>query len=276
MSDTYEVSQAVKIVDDNDSGLQISIDGGVGAGTKTTLTAAQTNNHTVTLSNPTAGQVLHATGASASTWKNPLEVQDETTIVNVANFHTLNFTGSLVTVTDAGGGVADVTCELTGGADAIGLAVFSDVKANGVTGGATTLSTWQTRTLNTSDPANSIVGATLSSNQITLPSGQYYVWGQAPGYRVEEHKIRWRNITDSTTDILGASAFSKDNSNAGQAGAFLYGLLDIADTKVFELQHWTENAPGGSAAPQALGKEASIDGTEEKYTVISIIKLTTQ
>ena len=54
-----------------------------------------------------------------------------------------------------------------------------DQKSSNTDGGTLTGGSFITRVFNTV-VTNSISGASLSSNQITLPSGTYYVWGRAP------------------------------------------------------------------------------------------------
>ena len=77
------------------------------------------------------------------------------------------------------------------------------MKEQGTQGGAFTAGAWQTRDLNTV-LTNTITGASLTANQITLPAGKYYVEASAPctGRANLEivHVTRLHNITD--TDVL--------------------------------------------------------------------------
>lgn len=102
-------------------------------------------------------------------------------------------------------------------------------------GGTFTSGAWQTRTLNT-EVTTEISGTSLSSNQFTLPAGTYFIQFHSPAYRVNTAQARLRNITDSTTDMLGARLYHNNSSFYGlrSSGG---GLLTIGASKTFELQH---------------------------------------
>ena len=108
-----------------------------------------------------------------------------------------------------------------------------DEKSSGTAGGGSTSGSFLTRDLNTV-MTNEITGASLSSNQITLPSGTYYINARAPAYNVDEHKLKLRNITDSSDTIIGSS---EQNADLDYDSAFLTGRFTIASQKTFELQH---------------------------------------
>ena len=110
-----------------------------------------------------------------------------------------------------------------------------DEKSSGTGGGTFTSGSFQTRTLNTS-VTNEISGASLASNQITLPSGTYYIYASAPAYRVNEHKAKLRNITDSSDTIIGSNEYAYTSADAGTR-SFVIGRFTIASQKTFELQH---------------------------------------
>lgn len=161
----------------------------------------------------------------------------------------------------------------TGAQGAIGtsnIAIFRDEKTDGTNGGSFTSGDWRTRTLNTTQ-TNGITGCSLSSNQITLPEGTYYIQAIAPtAGNVNNHKARLENVTDATTAILGQNAESRDDAGANPGSdAFVEGVFTIAAQKTFELQHrcgTTENTIGFGAA--------SSFGVAEVYATITIIKLT--
>ena len=110
-----------------------------------------------------------------------------------------------------------------------------DEKASGTGGGTFTSGSFQTRTLNTS-VTNEISGASLSSNQITLPSGTYFIFASAPAFRVNEHKAKLRNITDSSDTIIGSNEYAYTYADAGTR-SFVIGRFTISAQKTFELQH---------------------------------------
>tara|TARA_Y100000361_G_C11152432_1_gene341986 strand:- start:1419 stop:2096 length:678 start_codon:yes stop_codon:yes gene_type:complete len=145
------------------------------------------------------------------------------------------------------------------------IAILEDQKADGADGGTGSAGTWNTRVINTevSDP-DSIVS--ISSNQFTLGVGKYKITARGSVASVNGHRMRVRNITDSTTDILGQSAFESTGFNGDDAN--LIGYIDIADTKVFELQHWIN----ASVGTQDFGRPTT-SGDSEIYLQIVIEKI---
>ena len=112
-----------------------------------------------------------------------------------------------------------------------------DEKSSGTQGGTFTSGSFQTRTLNTS-LTNEISGASLASNQITLPSGTYFIYASAPAYTVARHKLKLRNITDSSDTLIGSTALMSADA---LVSSFVIGRFTIASQKTFELQHRCEN-----------------------------------
>jgi hypothetical protein len=142
-----------------------------------------------------------------------------------------------------------------------------DEKGNGVAGGNFTSGAWQTRTLNTS-MTNEISGASLSSNQITLPSGTYFINASASVYYVDQHKLKLRNITDSSDTLIGTSSYSGNLAETSTT-SFVIGRFTIAAQKTFELQHrcsTTKNSNGFGVS--------TVFGTEiEVYADVQIWKV---
>jgi hypothetical protein len=110
-----------------------------------------------------------------------------------------------------------------------------DEKAATTQGGTFTSGAWRTRTLNTTK-TNTIGGASLASNQITLPAGTYYIEAYAPGFRVNGHVAKLYNITDSTDVIIGSNQTSGDTMTA-MPPATVFGVFTISAQKTFEIQH---------------------------------------
>jgi hypothetical protein len=149
---------------------------------------------------------------------------------STANVNTRLGIGSTGQVLTVAGGVPTWATP-AGGAT---YAVFNDTKSPaGTTSGTFTSGAWRTRDLNTSQ-VNSISGASLASNQITLPAGTYYIDAYAGCFWVNQNQARLQNITDGTTAILGVGAYTV---TAGNAFSFVQGVITITGTKVFELQH---------------------------------------
>ena len=124
---------------------------------------------------------------------------------------------------------------LGGGGGGGGLLHVRDEKPSNTHGGGFSSGAWRTRDLNTVK-TNDITGASLASNQITLPAGTYNVHARAPAMVVNLHKAKLRNITDSTDELIGSSEYTS-NGIISQSNSWVVGRITIAATKVFELQH---------------------------------------
>lgn len=143
-----------------------------------------------------------------------------------------------------------------------------DEKATGTAGGTFTAGALRTRDLNTVK-TNEIVGASLASNQITLPAGTYFIDAEAPAYIVGEHKALLRNVTDGTNTIIGSNEFV---GTGAQASSFcrVMGRFTIAAAKVFEIQHYAQN----TGATTGFGRQTSLAGAfTEVYTDVKIWKV---
>lgn len=98
---------------------------------------------------------------------------------------------------------------------------------------------WKKLTLNT-EKTNTIVGASLSSSQITLPSGTYILQSSTPIYNAFSNsqvlfKTRIYNSTDLSVIDLGQST---QMAGLDQNSSFSYMLSTfvLADTKTIEIQ----------------------------------------
>ena len=114
-----------------------------------------------------------------------------------------------------------------------------DEQATNTAGGGTTEDNWTLRVINTVR-TNEITGASLGSNQITLPAGTYWVEGSsATGNAVEETHTRLYNTTDSSSvahsggSYISTWTFGTDFTPAR-------GRFTIAGEKVFEWQMMTD------------------------------------
>lgn len=135
-----------------------------------------------------------------------------------------------------------------------------DEKANTTDAGTSTGAAWNTRVLNTK--VSDVSGlASIAANQITLAAGTYRVFATAPSYAADRNKLRLRNITDTTTTIIGVSNYA----TGGQST--LSGRFTIAGSKTFELQHFFEIG----TATIGLGPATS-SGETEIYASIEFWK----
>jgi len=109
-----------------------------------------------------------------------------------------------------------------------------DQKSSNTDGGTLTGGSFITRVFNTV-VTNSISGASLSSNQITLPSGTYYVWGRAPTIGTARTKTILHNATDNSTILIGTSDDANGNY-ATQTDGSVVGKFVLGSQKAIELR----------------------------------------
>lgn len=139
--------------------------------------------------------------------------------------------------------------------------IARDEKPSGTVPGQSTTTAWAQRTLNTV-LTNSIFGASLALNVITLPAGRYSVVARA-GMQAAGHRLRLYNITDSVAALLGSNGSSGGTNDASDS--WVQGIIILSTSSVLRLEHWTQ----GSAN---MGKEANA-GVPEVYAEITIRKL---
>lgn len=131
--------------------------------------------------------------------------------------------------------------------------VVREQHTSGTTGGALTESNWTTYAINTTQ-YNNISGASVASNQITLPAGTYKVSGYGGASttfntttKSNNFKPRLRNITDGSTALVGGggrpSGYSGTLSDEMQMP--IGGVITLASPKTFELQCYANS--GGNA-----------------------------
>ena len=137
-----------------------------------------------------------------------------------------------------------------------------DEKANG-TGGGTNIAGVNIRDLNTIK-TNEITGASVSSNQITLPAGTYYIDGSAPTYRTGYSHVYLYNVTDSANELYGYNDFANATDGAGRS--HVVGRFTISSQKVFELRHYTQS----SVASVGLGLHQKFNSLPSTYAEVQI------
>jgi len=141
--------------------------------------------------------------------------------------------------------------------------IIQDQKANGTNGGTFNSGVWLTRTLNTA-VRNAVSGASLASNQITLPAGTYYVEWSAPGNAVFKHQTKLKNVTDGTDIAFGTSEYAQTGV---QTRSFGEARFTITSSKAFEIQH----AASVGEVTDGFGAASSF-GNIEVYSDVKIWK----
>lgn len=117
-----------------------------------------------------------------------------------------------------------------------------DQKTSGTNGGDAGNNAWNVRDLSTPPLTNEITGASVASNQITLPAGTYYIEASAPAFYVYRHQLRLRTVGGTPTTILtGTSEYSAVNTSV-HTRSFLTGRFTLGSSTTMELQHGTQTA----------------------------------
>ena len=148
---------------------------------------------------------------------------------------------------------------LTGTGNSFGgsLLHVQDRRASGAGTSSLTGSTWNVRVLNTTQ-TNEISGASLASNQITLPAGTYWIDSGVFAYSNSGGlgtKQRLRNITAGTTSVVGMS------TNVDTSGAFtnMTGRFTLAGSTVLEVQQYATAGGGGGVVVSSGEEEIFVD-----------------
>jgi hypothetical protein len=132
-------------------------------------------------------------------------------------------------------------------------------------GGGDSVSGDQVRVLNTV-VGNTISGASLATNQITLPAGIYTISASAPVKVAGYHRARLVNVTDSAVLMLGSSA-SSGTSTLTVTHSFVEGKFTLTGTKALNITHSIQDAVVGG-----LGRESN-DTYSNVYTSVFITKI---
>lgn len=132
------------------------------------------------------------------------------------------------------------------------LATIVDEKTSGSTGGTFTSGSWFTRTLNTIKGDD--IGVSLSTSLVTLPAGDYEVFGRAPAFSVNQHKAKLYNATDAVDIIVGSSAYATAG-NLGYSDSIISGSFTLATAKDVAIQHQCTitRASDGLGVPSSFG-----------------------
>lgn len=141
----------------------------------------------------------------------------------------------------------------------------SNTQTSGTNGGTATSGAWRTLPLNTKDTDTGSI-ATLSSNQLSLPSGTYQVLGFQSFYSTELSQTRIQNITDTST-ILTGQVVRYGVTAAISGPSMVMGQFTLSGTKTIEFQYQVSRTEStdGLGLPGSFGSEV--------YAQIEFIKL---
>jgi hypothetical protein len=125
--------------------------------------------------------------------------------------------------------------------------IIEDEKPNNTDGGTFTSGAWRTRVLN-SVRVNRITGASLASNQITLPSGTYRIFASAPAAGVNRHKTRLYNVTASSKIVDGATEYA-----TGGTRSIIYNEFTLSLQSLITIEHRCDTTISASGFGIASG-----------------------
>lgn len=130
-----------------------------------------------------------------------------------------------------------------------------DEKPSGTSSGTLTLGAWQIRELNTIK-TNEIAGATLTTNEVSLPAGIYEVDAKVPAWAVDRHQTRLYNVTGATTLIVGTSEYAAATDNV-QNSSHIRGRFTLGATSSIRIEHQsTATKIGGLGVDTGFGEVA--------------------
>jgi hypothetical protein len=141
----------------------------------------------------------------------------------------------------------------------------SNTQTSGNPGGTATATAWTTMPLNTKDVDTSSI-ATLTNNQVSLPSGTYRVSAYCPFYsNLSTIQMRLYNVTGSAILVQGGSVSGQNSSS--MYPDYLSGIFTISSTSAVALQYYV----GVTRSTSDLGSPQSI-GTEV-YAIVEFTKI---
>lgn len=172
----------------------------------------------------------------------------QATLVSTTNIKSINGNSIL--------GSGDLTVS-GGSSDA--RVVVRDEQTAGTSGGTvSSANTWVTRVLNTT-VVNTVSGASLSSNAVTLPAGTYVVTATVPGYRMNGHKARLYNVTASAVLLQGSSEIANSADYPVQSASVITGQFTLASPSAVRIEHWSSTTGGGAGYGVAVGASAGVE-----------------
>lgn len=150
-----------------------------------------------------------------------------------------------------------------GGAATEKMFVHGSTKATAI------VNTWVTHVLDIED-SNTITGASLATNQITLPAGTYTIKAIQGGYATLSHQIGLYNTTDAAFIAYGMNAYNQlPVADYSQTTSQLNAHFTLAAEKDLELQGIVQNVGNFGQPHSASGDWATVP---QHYVSVVIIK----
>lgn len=182
-------------------------------------------------------------------------------IANLGQYPVPTDTTKTYTLTPGTGFVPAVS----GGGSAPLLMQVQDQKPSGTMGGVST-GAFETRALNTVI-INQISGASVTGNNVSLPSGVYFVEGEAPSCAIH-HRSRIYNVTGSSVVINGTSEGSLQTADYVQTRSKSQCIITASSPIAIRLEHRAVSTGNNFDLGNACGF-----GVPEVYSEIKIWKL---
>lgn len=148
----------------------------------------------------------------------------------------------------------------------IGYLLVKDVKPSGTPGGSCVAGT-QVRTLNTVE-ANTIEGAALAGNRMTLPAGTYRVDAVTTSFGSNQAKAMLYNVTAGTVQSYGMSCNGSltGNTDPTQTNPRVKTRFTLAEPMQFELRMYCSQANAGNGLGDAIGQGSEV------YSIVEIVQ----
>ncbi len=150
---------------------------------------------------------------------------------------------------------------------ATGYLIVQDHQTSGTSAGTFTSGSWITRVLNTT-VINTITGASLTSNQITLPAGTYQIEATAPAGKVLANQLRIERISGASLATISGTSNWCDSTYGSATPTNLTGYFILTGNCTFELQHRCANTD----LDDGLGVAGSF-GDVEVYASVKVVKV---
>lgn len=116
---------------------------------------------------------------------------------------------------------------------------------------------WNTVELNSE--ISDTIGASISSSQITLPAGTYFVIGLCSHYKSNRAGARLRDATNSVTLMTGGASYASNGDNGGGIG-YISGQMTLTSETSFYFQLYL----GANGEPMGL-RPGSGEAWQQSY-----------
>jgi hypothetical protein len=159
------------------------------------------------------------------------------------------------------------------GESTLGHFVVQNQQTSGISGGNGITGAWTASVLNTSI-VNTITGASLASNKITLPPGIFQITASRSFYKTRRARIRFKTADDNSIIRYGPQAYIGDydansDGNTETGGVLTMStVIEISNPTDFVFEYYIENNTAGNQ----LGLAHSI-GVVEVYAEVLIVDL---